>query len=168
MAVHHATVDIRSEARVTFHDVTAEVAERLGESGIATGVAVVSSPHTTCSVLVQEASHDTTPAGVELLMQDLVDVLSRLVADHTAEGQFHHPGPEHLADAVGERGEEAWWSLNVDAHLRSVLLGRSESIPIVDGALALGEFGRIFFADFDRTRARPRTVHVTFVGERAP
>jgi len=165
MTVHQATIDVQSEARVTFHDVTDEVAARLGACGIVSGLAVVSSPHTTCSVLIQEASHDTTYLGVELLMQDLADVLRRAIPDCTAEGQYLHPGPQHIEGAIRERSEEAWWSLNVDAHLRSVLLGRSESVPIVDGALALGEFGRIYFADFDQMRARPRHVHVTFMGE---
>ena len=45
------------------------------------------------------------------------------------------------------------------------MLGRSESIPIVDGELILGEFGRIYFADFDQVRARERVVHVQILGE---
>jgi secondary thiamine-phosphate synthase enzyme len=55
--------------------------------------------------------------------------------------------------------------LNTDAHLRSVIMGRSQSIPIIDGAMTLGEFGRIYFADFDQVRARERTVRVQIVGE---
>jgi secondary thiamine-phosphate synthase enzyme len=165
MPVHRATIEVHSEARVTFHDVTGDVVASLAESGIDAGVALVSSPHTTCSVLIQEESHDTTYLGVEYLMQDLLDVMQRAVPDCTAEGQYRHPGPQHIASAARERGEEPWWSLNVDAHLRSVMLGRSESIPIVDGQLALGEFGRIFFADFDQVRARRRAVLVTLVGE---
>jgi|1185.fasta_scaffold353052_1 secondary thiamine-phosphate synthase enzyme len=165
MAVHHATIDIDSEARVTFHDVTAQVAGRLRDCGIENGLAVISSPHTTCSVLIQEESHDTTHLGVEFLMQDLTDVLGRIIPDCTAEGQYRHPGPLHIEGAIRERAEEAWWSLNVDAHLRSVILGRSESVPVVAGRLALGEFGRIYFADFDQMRARPRNVQLTFMGE---
>jgi secondary thiamine-phosphate synthase enzyme len=168
MAVHHATIDIQSEARVTFHDLTAEVGALLGACGITAGQALVSSPHTTCSVIIQEESHDTTYRGVDYLMQDLTDVLRRVVPDCTAEGQFLHPGPKHIADAIHDRAEEAWWSLNVDAHLRSVILGRSETIPIINGALALGQFGRIYFADFDQMRARRRQVLVTFMGESSP
>jgi secondary thiamine-phosphate synthase enzyme len=168
MAVHRSTIDVQSEARVTFHDVTSEVTAELAKSEISDGIAVVSSPHTTCSVILQEESHDTTYLGVEYLMQDLVDVLKRVIPDCSAEGQYLHPGPEHIAGAVRERSEEPWWSLNVDGHLRSVILGRSESVPIADGQLVLGEFGRIYFADFDQMRARRRTVHVTLVGESRP
>jgi secondary thiamine-phosphate synthase enzyme len=167
MTVHSAVLNVQSEARVTFHDITTEVADQLRSAGIDRGIAVVSSPHTTCSVLIQEESHDTTYLGVEFLMQDLLDILGKLAPNCTAEGQYRHPGPEHIAGAVSERSEEPWWSLNVDAHLRSVLLGRSESIPIIDGELGLGEFGRIYFADFDQMRARERQVHITLMGESA-
>jgi secondary thiamine-phosphate synthase enzyme len=63
------------------------------------------------------------------------------------------------------RDELPAWSLNTDAHLRSVIMGRSQSIPVVDGAMTLGDFGRIYLADFDQTRARERTVRVQIVGE---
>jgi secondary thiamine-phosphate synthase enzyme len=165
MAVHHSTIHVQTEPRPTFHDITSEVVPRVAASEIADGIAIVSSPHTTCSVIIQEESHDVTYLGVEYLMQDLLDVLTRVIPDCTAERQYLHPGPEHIASAVRERGEEPWWSLNVDAHLRSVMLGRSETIPIADGDLILGEFGRIYFIDLDQMRARRRTVHVTLMGE---
>jgi secondary thiamine-phosphate synthase enzyme len=167
MTIHSAVLSVQSEARVTFHDITAEVANQLAMSRIDRGIAVVSTPHTTCSILIQEESHDATYLGVEFLMQDLLEILGRLAPDCVAEGQYHHPGPAHIAGAVRERSEEPWWSLNVDGHLRSVLLGRSESVPINNGALGLGEFGRLYFADFDRMRARERQVQVTLMGESA-
>ena len=81
------------------------------------------------------------------------------------EGQYLHPGPKHIAHAVGNLGEEAWWSLNTDAHIRSGFIGRSETIPVVGGRMELGEFGRIYFVDFDAMRPRDRTVHFTVMGE---
>ena len=107
---------------------------------------------------------DQTLDGVELLLQDMVNFLTTLVPTCRHEGQYLHPGPKHLAYATGN-GEEGWWSLNTDAHLRSVLLGRSETIPVVDGKPELGEFGRIYFADFDGVRQRDRKVHFTVMGE---
>ncbi len=163
MSSFHATIDLQTEARVSFTDVTDEVAERVTGSGISDGVALVYSQHTTCSVLLQEASHDVNYYGTDYLLQDSLNILERLIPTSTTEGQYLHPGPRHIADAE-RRGEEAWWSLNVDAHLRSVLLGRSVSIPVVGGRLVLGEFGRVYFADFDQVRSRPRTVRVHVVG----
>jgi secondary thiamine-phosphate synthase enzyme len=166
MTVTHAQLQVQSHARVTVHEVTEAVQAQVASAGIDRGIAVVSSPHTTCSVVIQEESHDQTYYAMDFLMQDLTDVLTRLVPTCTAEGQYKHPGPKHIADAES-RGEEAAWSLNVDAHLRSVLLGRSVTVPVADGQLVLGEFGRLYFADFDQVRARQRTVWVTILGDHA-
>jgi secondary thiamine-phosphate synthase enzyme len=161
---YHETFTIQSDLRPTFHDVTEQVEAVLTRSGIQNGILLVFSQHTTCSVLIQEASDDTDYWGTEFLMQDLVSVLERLIPTVRTEGQYRHPGPKHIEAAKG-RDELPWWSLNTDAHLRSVLLGRSQSIPVVDGAMTLGEFGRIYFADFDQVRARERTVRVQIVGD---
>ncbi|MDR0426331.1 MAG: YjbQ family protein [Clostridiales bacterium] len=44
-------------------------------------------------------------------------------------------------------------------------MGRSESIPVINGKLELGEFGHIYFIDFDQTRPRERTVTLQIIGE---
>ena len=129
------------------------------------GTITVYSPHTTCSVITQEASHDRLYDGTEHLLQDMLDRLEVLVPTCRHEGQYLHPGKLHISHAVENLGEEAVWSLNTDAHIRSALIGRSETIPIVDGRMELGEFGRIYFVDFDGVRARDRTVHFQLVGE---
>ena len=165
MATYHGFFCVQSDHRPTFEDVTDRVVAHVAGSGIRNGIALVYSQHTTCSVLVQEASDDVDYYGTELLMTDLTAVLERLIPTCLTQGQYHHPGPKHIELATTQRHEEAFWSLNTDAHLRSVLLGRSQSIPIADGAMALGEFGRIYFADFDQVRARERTVRVHVVGD---
>ena len=164
MSVSHATFSVQSDRRPTFEDVTRRVEDALERSGIRNGILLVYSQHTTCSVLIQEASDDVDYWGTELLMQDLVTILEGLAPTCRTEGQYHHPGPKHIEAAMG-RDELPAWSLNTDAHLRSVIMGRSQSIPVVDGAMTLGEFGRIYLADFDQTRARERTVRVQIVGD---
>lgn len=165
MTAYHATIKRHFPLhKPGFEDVTADALAAVAASGVTTGILTVYSQHTTCSVLIQEESMDQTLDGVELLLQDMVNYLTGLVPTCRHEGQYLHPGPKHLAYATGN-GEEGWWSLNTDAHLRSVLLGRSESIPVVDGKAELGEFGRIYFADFDGVRQRDRTIHFMVVGE---
>jgi secondary thiamine-phosphate synthase enzyme len=166
MAAHHESFTIQSDRRPTFHDVTDKVKEIVKKSGIRNGIAVVYSQHTTCSVLIQEESHDENYWGTKFILQDLVEVLEKLVPTCRTEGQYLHPGPKHIAHASKNLKEEPFWSLNTDAHLRSCLLGRSESIPLVDGELELGQFGVIYFADFDQVRARQRTVRVQIVGDK--
>lgn len=164
MTVFHNFFKIQSDRRPTFLDVTEQVGEILAKSGIKNGILVVFSQHTTCSVLIQEASDDVNYWGTDLLMQDLVSVLENIIPTCRTEGQYLHPGPEHIEAAAG-RNELPSWSLNTDAHLRSVILGRSVTIPVEDGRMVLGEFGCIYFADFDQVRARERFVRVQIVGE---
>lgn len=137
-----------------------QVTQELQASGLRDGIVVVFSQHTSCSVLIQEQSDDVDYYGTQLILQDMVCVMEKLFPTCLSNGQHGHPGQKHIEIAGRERGEEPWWSLNTDAHLRSVLLGRSESIPFLNGKMQLGEFGRIYFADFDQVRARQRTVRV--------
>jgi len=164
MGTLHKTFTIESDRRPTFQDVTDEVTAILKESNFKSGILLVYSQHTTCSVMVQEASDDLNYWGTDLLMQDLVNVLEKIIPTCRTEGDYLHPGPLHIQAAAG-RNELAAWSLNTDAHLRSVIMGRSTTIPILEGKLQLGEFGRIYFADFDQVRARERVVTVQIVGE---
>ena len=64
-----------------------------------------------------------------------------------------------------EHDEDARGCHNTDAHLRSSIIGRSETIVVEDGVPDLGEFGFIYFIDFDQTRSRTRTVQVMVIGE---
>lgn len=162
--VYHGFFNIKSDRRPTFHDVTEQVEKIVKESRIANGIVVVYSQHTTCSVLIQEESHDENYWGTKFIHQDLINVLEKIIPTCRTESQYLHPGPKHIEYAKSI-GEEAYWSLNTDAHLRSCLLGRSESIPLVNSKLELGQFGRIYFVDFDQVRARERTVRVQIVGE---
>ena len=164
MTVYHEAFTTPPGRAPSFRDITKEVEGVLARAAIRQGLVVVFSQHTTCSVLIQEASDDVDFWGTELLMQDLVEALERLIPTCRTQGQFRHPGPKHIEAALG-RHEQAAWSLNTDAHLRSVLLGRSQSIPVEDSVMMLGDFGRIYFADFDQTRARERTIRVQIVGD---
>jgi len=175
MKLYRDTIKVKSCINhPTFHDITVRVKEIVKESGIQNGLLTVYSHHTTCSVMTQECSHDKTFWDLEYLQQDLCDVMENIVPKCRTENQYRHPGPKHIEFALslghrgipGEKPEEgAWTSLNTDAHLRSVFFGRSESIVIVDGEPDLGEFGYVYFVDWDQLRARDRTIQVQIMGE---
>lgn len=149
---------------VTFHDVTAQAKEAVKKSGIKDGICVVYSHHTTCCVITQECAFDMSMTGLETLQQDLVNVMDKMVPECKYEGIYLHPGPKALKFAE-EHGEDARGCHNTDAHLRSSIIGRSETIVIDEGEMDLGEFGFIYFIDFDSTRARQRTVQIMIIGE---
>lgn len=163
--IYKESFQVQSNDKVcTFHNVTARAREIVKRSGVQNGIAVVYSHHTTCCVITQECAFDMSMTGLETLQQDLVDVMETLVPTCRREGQYLHPGPKALAFAE-EHGEDARGCHNTDAHLRSSIVGRSETVVIDEGQLDLGEFGFIYFIDFDQTRARQRMVQVMVIGE---
>lgn len=150
--------------RPTFHTITDRVKQIVADANLQSGICVVFSRHTTCAVMIDEDSFDKAYTGLTYLQQDLADVFEKIIPTCRKEGQYMHPGPE-LTVFAAEHGEDKPGTLNTDAHLRSSIMGRSETIPIVDGALELGEFGHIYFVDFDHTRARERQVTIHIIGE---
>ena len=150
--------------RPTFHMVTDKVKEITKKANVECGICVVFSRHTTCAVMIEENSFDKAYTGLTYLQQDLTDVFEKIIPTCRKEGQYMHPGPE-LTVFSAKHGEDKPGTLNTDAHLRSSIMGRSETIPITDGNLELGEFGHIYFVDFDHTRAREREVIVRILGE---
>jgi len=148
-----------------FHDITKEVKEIVTNSGVKNGLVTIYSHHTTCSVILQECSHDVNYFGREFLQVDLIEIMEKLIPTCRTEGQYYHPGPEHIKFALSHPGEEKRGSLNTDAHLRSVFFGRSETIILEEGKLSLGDFAFIYFIDWDQVRERERVAEVLVMGE---
>lgn len=165
MARHHSTITLETPARQEFFDVTERLQVFVAETGVRDGIAVAYSAHTSCCVILQEESEDVTYFGTQLLLQDTLNVLATIAPPVRNEGQYLHPGPIHIRNAAELRGEHPSWGLNTDGHILSSILGRSETVPLVDGELLLGEFGRVYFGDLDAVRARTRTVHLLVVGD---
>jgi thiamine phosphate synthase YjbQ (UPF0047 family) len=163
--VYRETIEVQSKDKMpTFHNVTDACQEIVCRSGIKNGIVVVYSHHTTCCVITQEAAFDVSMTGLETLQQDFVDSLELIMPLYRREGLYLHPGQKAISFAA-EHGEDIRGCHNTDAHLRSALVGRSESIVVIDGKLDLGDFAFIYFVDFDQTRARKRTVQVQVIGE---
>lgn len=59
---------------------------------------------------------------------------------------------------------QTWGDDNGGAHLRSAIVGTSQSIPFSKGSFILGTWQQIVFIDFD-TRPRSRNIVVQFFGE---
>ena len=163
--VYRESFNVESNDKMpTFHDVTDKAREIVIRSGIQNGLAVVYSRHTTCCVITEEDAFDMSMTGLKTLQQDFIEALERLIPTQRKEGIYLHPGPKALAFAQ-MHNEDARGCHNTDAHLRSSIIGRSETIVLIDGELELGSFGHIYFIDLDQTRGRKRTVHVQVIGE---
>ncbi|TQL67374.1 secondary thiamine-phosphate synthase enzyme [Nocardioides albertanoniae] len=165
MPVHHGSVRIETPARQEFFDLTPQFQEFVAGTGVLDGIAIVYSAHTSCCVFLQEESEDVTFYGTQLLLQDTLNVLAKVAPPTRHEGQYLHPGPIHIRNAADLRDELPEWGLNTDGHIISSILGRSETVPLIDGELVLGEFGRTYFGDLDAVRPRARTVHFQVLGD---
>ena len=145
-------------------DVNEQVVEIVKRSGVQNGICLIYSHHTTCSVMIQECSHDIDKYDLEYLQHDILDIMQKLVPSFDEEHEYRHPGPIHtqFGRYVNEPGD--FTSLNTDGHLRSVFFGRSECMTIKDGVLDGGEFAHVYFVDWDHVRARHRQLNVTVMG----
>jgi secondary thiamine-phosphate synthase enzyme len=117
---------VRTARRTEMQDVTDDIAAAVRESGCSDGVCHLYVPHTTAGVTINEG-YDPAVA------QDIAAAFDRLV-----------PRVANSAHAEG----------NSDSHIKTVLVGSSETVWIVAGELALGRWQRIFFAEFDGPRSR--------------
>lgn len=163
--VHREEFQVTSnDGQPTFHRVTELARSTVKNSGIRNGIVTVYSHHTTCCVIIDEDAFDKSATGLDTLQQDFVNVLEKIIPTFREEGMYQHPGPKAKNFGM-EHGEDEKTCLNTDAHLRSALVGRSQTIVVIDGKLDLGQFGHIYFIDFDQTRARTRTVQIQVIGE---
>jgi len=158
-------ITVETEARPQFLDLTEEFIDFVRTSGVADGLAVAYTQHTSCCVLLQEDSEDVTYFGMPLILQDTLNVLGKIAPPTPHEGVYLHPGPTHIRNAADLRGEHPSWGLNTDGHIISSILGRSEIVPVAERSPVLGEFGRIYFGDLDGVRARTRTVIFQILGD---
>lgn len=58
--------------------------------------------------------------------------------------------------------DETWHDGNGYAHVRASIVGNSTSVPLIDGALQLGQWQQIVLVDFDN-KARTRNVYVQII-----
>ena len=139
MQIANASVDIKTSAGTAIINVTAEVRKALSRAGLTRGIAVLSVPHTTCGLCVNE-DEPGLRRDLERMASALVDLVK------PAEG-FHH-------DCVDD---------NARAHLTAVLLGHSVTLPIVDAALSLGTWQSLFLMEIDGPRQR--RLDMVFLGD---
>ncbi len=123
--------DIRTTRREELLDVTGIVARAVADAGVSAGVVVVTSPHTTAGILVNENADPD-------VVKDLIAGLGRIAPE--VAGWRHVEG-------------------NSDAHLKTALVGTSVTLPIEGGRVVLGTWQSVYFAEFDGPRSRH--LHVT-------
>ncbi len=134
-----------------FFDITDQVTELLDASKINNGLVCVFSQHTTTAVVIQEDE--------PLLMTDLSSFIERL-----APKDAHYRHNDFNVRTVHMHEDEC---PNGHSHCQNLVLGTSESIPIVQGKMILGQWQRIFVIELDADKANQishRNIAVQIMG----
>ncbi|MGH7488524.1 MAG: secondary thiamine-phosphate synthase enzyme YjbQ [bacterium] len=126
-----------------FIDITDDVQAVVGSSGARFGQATVFSGHTTAAIRVNE--------NEPLLLQDLARVVQQLAPMDEEYEHNDFSRRENIDDDECANGH---------AHCQHLFLSTSETVPIIDGQLALGTWQRIFLVELDRPRERRVLVNI--------
>ena len=129
-----------------FIDITQEITDIVHESGARDGLVCVYTKHTTAAIKINE--------NEPLLLADMASFLERV-----APQDAYYAHNDFSLRTVNMTEDEC---PNGHAHCRHLLLGTSETIPLIDGELQLGTYQRVFLIELDRPRQRE--VLVSIVG----
>jgi secondary thiamine-phosphate synthase enzyme len=130
---------------ICLFDITPQIKTAIDNSDISNGFVLVSSLHTTTAITINE--------NESRLLDDVHRFLARLVP---REDKYLHNDIE-LRDCPPDEPE------NAHSHLCAMVMGSSESVPLVDKQLMLGTYQSIMLVELDGPR--PRTVNVQVIGE---
>jgi secondary thiamine-phosphate synthase enzyme len=127
-------------ARMEFVNITRQVEEVVGESGVQEGLCLVNAMHITASVFI----NDDEPG----LHEDYKRWLERLAPYDPSPAAYRH----------NRTGED-----NGDAHHKRQVMGREVVIAVTAGRLDFGPWERVFYGEFDG--CRPKRVLIKVLGE---
>ncbi len=140
MKVFTSAVRIKTTKKTEEVNITNQVEAVILESGIHEGMALVFTGHTTASIHMMNADRD--------LEEDFHDFLNEFITNK--------PNYKHNKGDYGK---------NADAHLKSVIVGNSITIPVTKGRPVLGQWQVVCFSEFDGPRSRLISVKVAGMSE---
>jgi secondary thiamine-phosphate synthase enzyme len=123
-----------TKKRQEFVRITEDIQTIVKASGVKEGMALVSAMHITSGVYVNDWE--------EGLIHDFQVWLERLA-------------PAGLDYRHHQTGED-----NADAHLKRTIMGHQVMLPITNGALDLGPWEQVFYAEFDGRRRKRVIVKI--------
>jgi secondary thiamine-phosphate synthase enzyme len=122
----HQIIKIKSTSQTELIDITEHVQHFVKTHHIESGICMVYVPHTTAAVTINENADPSVKKDVLMVINDIIPWSAAY---------------KHLEG-------------NSPAHIKSILFGTSELIPVVNSQLTLGTWQGIFFCEFDGPRNR--------------
>lgn len=125
-------IQVKTNKHVEMIDITSKVQNIIESEGVEDGICAVFIPHTTAGVTINEnADPDVT--------RDMLMEMNKIVP--LEDGYRHMEG-------------------NSAAHIKSSMMGFSETIIIKEGRLLLGTWQGIYFCEFDGPRNRKTMINI--------
>ena len=122
-----------------FINITGQVQDCLGESGIRDGIVLVNAMHITASVFINDDE-----SGLHKDYEKWLETLAP-----------HEPVSQYLHNRTGED--------NADAHMKRQIMGREVVVAVTQGKLDFGPWEQIFYGEFDGRRKKRALVKI--IGE---
>jgi secondary thiamine-phosphate synthase enzyme len=132
------TIELPSRGNSQIIDVTGALQGFLSSIQAKQGIVTVSVVGSTAGITTMEYEPG--------LIKDISEMLDRIAP----EGHYHH--------------DETWQDGNGHSHLRSTLIGTSQTFPVIEGQAALGTWQQVVLIDFDH-RPRKRQVIFQYLGQ---
>lgn len=127
--------DVPTSSKTQMINIDHMARQAVEESGVKTGICHLFVPHTTAGVTINENADPN-------VVRDILMEVNKVI-----------PFQDNYSHMEG----------NAAAHIKSSLVGCSQTIPVDGGQLVLGTWQSVFFCEFDGPRTRK--VFVQVVGE---
>ena len=143
-----STLIIDTSAAPEFIDITDRITSILDKTDVSNGTVTIFSRHTTSAIVIQE--------NEPLLLNDMSSLLEKLSPKSARYGHNDFT----IRTVNMNEGEPP----NGHSHCQHLLLGSSETIPVANGLLTLGQWQRIFVVELDESKITPREIIVQIMG----
>lgn len=120
------TLSVTTKSQFHCVNITSQIQKVLKDSGVKNGLITIFVPHTTAAITINEGADPS-------VIHDIISELDKIIP--LSNNYQHLEG-------------------NSAAHIKSSLVGCSETILIENGTLVLGTWQAIFFCEFDGPRNR--------------
>ena len=143
MQIINQTITVETAAGINIYNITPQIREILAQTNVKNGQVLVFVKHTTTAVAINEYE--------VRLLEDLKNHFAKLAPKDL---KYLH-NDLHLRDVPPDEPQ------NAHSHLIAMMLNNSETVPIVEGKLALGTYQSVLFFELDGARKRHILLQIT-------